>query len=93
LRVTQTVGQPRAKAKSFLNCKFGFTFGSEIQIHFLVVAFFNFLFESGFQQVGFQVLVSLLNKLLFISKVSGWFCRVSKIGFKVFSVRFGQLWF
>ena len=47
------------------------------------MAFFKSGFESGFQQAGFQVLVSSLNKFSFIRKVSGLFCRVAKIGFKV----------
>jgi len=54
--------------------------GSKIQIHF---------FSGGV----FQVLIFSLKKFPFISKVSGWFCRVAKIGFKVFRFGFGQLWF
>jgi hypothetical protein len=59
------LGNPEQKAKSSLNRKVGFMFGSEIQIYFLAVAFFKFDFESGFQQAGFQVLVSSLNKFSF----------------------------
>jgi len=65
----------------------------KFKFNFLAVVFFKFVFESGFQQAGFQVLVSSLNKLSFINKVSGSFCRVAKIGFKVFRSSFGQLWF
>jgi hypothetical protein len=73
--------------------------GSEIQIHFLAVAFFKFAFESGFSKQVLaqppcgQVLVFLFNKFSFVSKVSGWLCRVAKIGFKFFGLRFGQFWF
>jgi hypothetical protein len=40
--------------------------------------------KSFFSGGVFQVLFFSLNKFSFISKVSGWFCRVAKIGFKVF---------
>jgi len=62
----------------------------KFKVDFLAVAFFQIWFESGFQQAGFQVLVSSLNKFSFVSKVSGWFGQVAKIGFKVFSLCFGQ---
>jgi len=87
------LGNPRAKTKSSLIRKFVLSLSSEIQIQFLAAAFFQIAFESGFQSASFQVLVSSLNKLLFISKVSGRFCRVAEIGFKVFSLGFSQLWF
>jgi len=57
------------------------------------VAFFKSVFESGFQFAGFQVLVFLFNKFSFVSKVSGSFFRVAKIGFKVFGLCFGLRWF
>jgi hypothetical protein len=66
---------------------------AEIQSQFLAAAFFQIVFESGFQSAGFQVWLFRSTSFLFISKVSGCFCRVAKIGFKVFGWRFGLRWF
>jgi len=54
------------------------------------VAFFQISVSSVFQQAGFQILVSSLNIFSFVSKVSGRFGQVTKTGFKVFGLRFGQ---
>jgi hypothetical protein len=81
------------KPNTSLICKFCFRVGSEIQSQFLAAAFFQIVFVSGFQSAGFQVWLFRSTSFLFISKVSGCFCRVAKIGFKVFGLRFGQLWF
>ena len=56
---------------------------------FLAAAFFQIVFESGFQSAGFQVWFFRSISFLFVSKVSGCFYRVSKTGFKVFGLRFG----
>jgi hypothetical protein len=65
----------------------------KFKVIFLAVVFFKFLFESGFSQQVFKFWFLRSTSFLFISKVSGSFYRVAKIGFKVFSLRFGQLWF
>jgi hypothetical protein len=31
--------------------------------------------------------------IFFVGIISGWFCPVTEIGFKVFSLGFGQRWF
>jgi hypothetical protein len=87
------LGNPKQKTKSSLNHKVGFMFDSEIQSRFLAVVFFKFLFESVFSKQVFKFWFLRSISFLFVSKVSGSFYRVAKIGFKVFSLRFGQLWF
>jgi len=64
-QVTQTVGQPKAKNKIVFDSQSWFYVWLRNSNSFLAVAFFKFLFESGFQQAGFQVLVSSLNKFSF----------------------------
>jgi hypothetical protein len=46
-----------------------------------------------FQQAGFQVLGVFIWRCFFVGIVSSWVCRVSEIGFKVFSLYFGWQWF
>ncbi len=90
-RVTQTVGQPSTKNKFVFESQSWFcVWLRNSKSVFLAVAFFQIcVLGFDFQQAGFQVLVSSLNKFSFISKVSGSFCRVAKIGFKVFRSSFG----
>jgi hypothetical protein len=86
-QVTQTVGwqRQRAKPNTSLIRKVGFMFGSKIQNCLLAVAFYLRLVSAS----KFSIYYFLLNKFSFINKISGWFCQVAKIDFKVFGLRFG----
>jgi len=58
------------------------------------VAFFQFgVLGFGFSKQVFKFLAFSFGDVFFFGISSGWLCRVAKIGFKVFGLRFGQLWF
>jgi len=63
--------------------------GSKVQILFLAVAFFKSGLSLIFSKQVFRFSAFCFIGFHFISKVSVWFCRVAKIGFKVFGLRFG----
>jgi len=93
-QVTQTVGQPKAKNKIvFKSQSWFYVWLRNSKSIFLAVAFFKFVLSLVFSKQVFKFWFLRSTSFLFISKVSGSFYRVAKIGFKVFGLRFSQLWF
>ena len=77
-RVTQTVRQPRAKAKSSSNRKFGSAveFGKSKSVGVFSIQRLILVFN----QKVFMFSAFLLNRLSCFGMVSGWLGKVSKIG-------------
>ena len=94
-QVTHAVGwqRQRANAKPSLIHKVRFIVEFRKPNSIFSGGVFSSLVWVWFSASKFSSLSFSFSKFSFISKVSGWFCRVAKIGFKVFCFGFGQLWF
>jgi hypothetical protein len=53
----------------------------------------SILGQYFFSKQAFKFLAFSFGGVFFVGIVSGWFCPVAKIGFKVFGLRFGLRWF
>jgi hypothetical protein len=88
------VAAPKSKCKTIFDSQVSFCDWRRNSKPFLAVALFKqAVWVNIFQQAGFQVLGFFFWRRFLVGINSGLFCQVAKIGFKVFSLRFGLRWF
>jgi hypothetical protein len=83
----------KIKSKSFFS---GDVFFNSQKIYFFLQhgSFQNgILGQYFFSKQAFKFSAFSFGGVFFVGIISGWFCPVAEIGFKVFRLRFGLRWF